>query len=314
MSTATRLRRLDETANITVIERSGHVSYANCGLPYFVGGVIEDEDDLLLQTPETPLRSLPARRAGRHRGRRHRCSRPRGHDPLHGRWSNRVDRIRQARLEPRCGSDPPAYTWLRPRASASDRRRCRTTRRRRRRDDRARPWSSARGSSASRPPRTSARKSIAVTVVEAADQVLTPLDPELAILVAAELVSHGVVVETGVAVTEVTASRGRSSRRPGDPRRPRGRVYRGPPRCPSGRDGGPRPRAQTGGIAVDEVNRTSDPDIYAVGDAVEKEDWVGGGSSLDRAGQRRQPSGTTGCRPHLWSSRAPASRRSARPS
>ena len=52
MSTATRLRRLDETANITVIERSSHVSYANCGLPYFVGGVIEDEEDLLLQTPE----------------------------------------------------------------------------------------------------------------------------------------------------------------------------------------------------------------------------------------------------------------------
>ena len=52
MSTATRLRRLDERAQITVIERSGHVSYANCGLPYFVGGVIEEEDDLLLQTPE----------------------------------------------------------------------------------------------------------------------------------------------------------------------------------------------------------------------------------------------------------------------
>ena len=52
MSTATRLRRLDESAQIIVLERSGHVSYANCGLPYFVGGVIEDEDDLLLQTPE----------------------------------------------------------------------------------------------------------------------------------------------------------------------------------------------------------------------------------------------------------------------
>ena len=50
MSAATRLRRLDEHASITVVERSGHVSYANCGLPYFVGGVIEDEDDLLLQT------------------------------------------------------------------------------------------------------------------------------------------------------------------------------------------------------------------------------------------------------------------------
>ena len=52
MSAATRLRRLDEEASIVVLERSGHVSYANCGLPYFVGGVIEDEEDLLLQTPE----------------------------------------------------------------------------------------------------------------------------------------------------------------------------------------------------------------------------------------------------------------------
>ena len=52
MSTATRLRRLDEHAQITVVEKSGHVSYANCGLPYFVGGVIEREEDLLLQTPD----------------------------------------------------------------------------------------------------------------------------------------------------------------------------------------------------------------------------------------------------------------------
>ena len=52
MSAATRLRRLDEQAEIVVLERSGHVSYANCGLPYFVGGVIEEEEALLLQTPE----------------------------------------------------------------------------------------------------------------------------------------------------------------------------------------------------------------------------------------------------------------------
>ena len=52
MSCATRLRRLDEEAWITVVERSGHVSYANCGLPYYVGGVIQDEEDLLLMTPE----------------------------------------------------------------------------------------------------------------------------------------------------------------------------------------------------------------------------------------------------------------------
>ena len=52
MSTATRLRRLDADASITVLERSGHVSFANCGLPYFVGGLIEEEEDLTLQTPE----------------------------------------------------------------------------------------------------------------------------------------------------------------------------------------------------------------------------------------------------------------------
>ncbi len=53
MSAATRMRRLDASAEIIVLEKSGHVSYANCGLPYFVGGVIENENDLLLQTPES---------------------------------------------------------------------------------------------------------------------------------------------------------------------------------------------------------------------------------------------------------------------
>ena len=47
------------------------------------------------------------------------------------------------------------------------------------------------------------------------------------------------------------------------------------------------------------MNQTSDRDIYAVGDAVEKEDWVGGGRLADRPGQRRQPPGPTGGRPHL---------------
>ena len=50
---AARLRRLDEQAEIVVFERSGYVSYANCGLPYYIGGVIEDRSDLTLQTPES---------------------------------------------------------------------------------------------------------------------------------------------------------------------------------------------------------------------------------------------------------------------
>lgn len=50
---AARIRRLDEQAQIVVFERSGYVSYANCGLPYYVGGVITDPAELTLQTPES---------------------------------------------------------------------------------------------------------------------------------------------------------------------------------------------------------------------------------------------------------------------
>ncbi len=50
---AARIRRLDEQAEIVVFERSGFISYANCGLPYYIGGVIEDPEDLTLQTPES---------------------------------------------------------------------------------------------------------------------------------------------------------------------------------------------------------------------------------------------------------------------
>ena len=58
-STGARLRRLDESAEIVVLERDHYVSFANCGLPYHIGGVIPDRDSLLLQTPES-LRSALA--------------------------------------------------------------------------------------------------------------------------------------------------------------------------------------------------------------------------------------------------------------
>ncbi len=52
-TTAARLRRLDESAEIIMFERGEHISYANCGLPYYVGGVIKERENLLLQTPES---------------------------------------------------------------------------------------------------------------------------------------------------------------------------------------------------------------------------------------------------------------------
>ncbi|MDY4575272.1 MAG: FAD-dependent oxidoreductase, partial [Intestinibacter sp.] len=50
---AARIRRLDENAEVVVFERSGHVSYANCGLPYYISGVISDSNALTLQTTES---------------------------------------------------------------------------------------------------------------------------------------------------------------------------------------------------------------------------------------------------------------------
>ncbi len=53
MSAAARLRRRDEAADIIVLERGSHVSFANCGLPYYVGGEIDDPAKLLLHTPQS---------------------------------------------------------------------------------------------------------------------------------------------------------------------------------------------------------------------------------------------------------------------
>src|ERR1035437_2449124 len=58
MSAAARARRLDESAEIIVFEKGPYVSFANCGLPYFVGGEITSREALLLHTPETLKSSL----------------------------------------------------------------------------------------------------------------------------------------------------------------------------------------------------------------------------------------------------------------
>lgn len=63
---AARIRRLDEQAEIVVFERSGYVSYANCGLPYYIGGVIRDRAELTLQTPESFFTRFRVRMKVRH--------------------------------------------------------------------------------------------------------------------------------------------------------------------------------------------------------------------------------------------------------
>ena len=53
MSAATRLRRLNEQAEIIVLEKGPYVSFANCGLPYYIGGDIKSRSKLILQSPES---------------------------------------------------------------------------------------------------------------------------------------------------------------------------------------------------------------------------------------------------------------------
>ena len=66
-SAAARLRRLDEDAEIILIERGEHISFANCGLPYYIGGEIKDKTRLTLQTPDSFHQRFNTKRSHFHR-------------------------------------------------------------------------------------------------------------------------------------------------------------------------------------------------------------------------------------------------------
>jgi NADPH-dependent 2,4-dienoyl-CoA reductase/sulfur reductase-like enzyme/rhodanese-related sulfurtransferase len=278
MSTATRLRRLDADATITVLERSGHVSFANCGLPYFVGGLIEEEEDLTLQTPEQLFDRfrLDARvndevvaidRVGHTVTARSTVT---GAETILG-YDKLVLSMGAAPVRPPI----PGYDRVRTLRTVEDAARLAS-------DVDVEPSTAVvigAGFIGLEMAENLVGQGIDVTVVEATPQVLPPLDPELAILVADDLVAHGVHVETGATVASVEDS----SVTLADGRvlaadlvvgaigvRPDVRLAE-----IAGLELGP-----SGGIAVSEANQTNDPDIYAVGDAVEKADAVSHATSL----------------------------------
>ena len=88
-STGARLRRLDESAEIVVLERGHYVSFANCGLPYHIGGEIPDRDSLLLQTPESLGRRVSRLTCGPGRT-----------------WSASTSTPRRSRCTTSCGTGP----------------------------------------------------------------------------------------------------------------------------------------------------------------------------------------------------------------
>ena len=278
MSTATRLRRLDADGEIIVLERSGHVSFANCGLPYFVGGLIEEEDDLTLQTPEQLFARfrLDVRvnsevvaidRAAHTVTTRSTLT---GAETVVG-YDKLVLSMGAAPVRPPI----PGYDRVRTLRTVEDAARLAS-------DVGVAPTTAVvigAGFIGLEMAENLVAQGIDVTIVEATPQVLPPLDPELAILVADELVAHGVHVETGATVL---------SRRDARSRSPTGGCS--PPTSSSAPSAcGPtspwpqRPAwswARAAASPSTTANQTNDPDIYAVGDAVEKPDAVSHATSL----------------------------------
>ena len=274
MSAATRLRRLDEGAEIVVIEAGAHVSYANCGLPYYAGGVIENRDALLLQTPE----SLHARFR------------------LDVRTRERVTAIDTAgkRITITVASgdtyaepydalvlSPGAKPFVPPIPGIE---RAHTLRDVTDVDALVADMADApsalvigAGFVGLEVAENLVHRGIAVTVVELAPQVLAPLDAEMAIRVQDRLEAHGVTVLTSANVTAIHADSATVSTTDGPREVAAGLVIAAigvRPETTLARDAGLDLSAQ-GGILVDEFLRTSAPEVYAVGDAASKRDALG---------------------------------------
>ncbi len=261
-----------------MLERSGHVSFANCGLPYFVGGLIDEEEDLTLQTPEQLFARfrLDARVHTEVTAIDRAAHTVTARSMLDGTEST----IGYDKLVLSMGAAPvrppiPGYDRVRTLRTVEDAARLAA-------DVDVAPATAVvigAGFIGLEMAENLVGQGLDVTVVEAAPQVLSPLDPELAILVADELVAHGVHVETGATVASVgkrtvTLADGRVL----DADLAVGAIGVRPDvhlAELAGLDLGP-----SGGIAVGDGNQTNDPDIYAVGDAVEKPDAVSHATSL----------------------------------
>ncbi|HEY5120312.1 MAG TPA: FAD-dependent oxidoreductase, partial [Acidimicrobiales bacterium] len=278
MSAATRLRRLDESAEIIVIERSAHVSYANCGLPYFVGGLIEDEESLFLQTPESlhdrfrlDVRVLSEALSIDTVARAVRVKDLTSDDE----YTLDYDKLI---LSPGASAVVPAIAGI---ERALTLRTVEDVERIVTRVD-ARPKSAVvigGGFIGVEVAENLVHRGIRTAIVEATPQLLAPLDPEMASLVAEEMQSHGVSLYLG---QTVEALDGACVQLAGGGQvaadlvilaigvRPDVSLARG-----AGIAIGER-----GGVLVDDFNRTSDPNVYAIGDAAEKHDSLDASAAL----------------------------------
>ena len=278
MSAATRMRRLDADAEIIVIEKSGHVSYANCGLPYYVGGVIEEEDALLLQTPA----SLHARfRLDVRIASEVESINPSARTLL---VKNELSGESYELSYDKLVMSPGASPVVPPIPGIERAMTLRTV------EDVEKIFNRV-----SQKPANAVvigggfigveiaenliHKGIKTTVVEAATQLLAPLDPEMATLVAKEMAKNNVELHLGASAQEITESTVVLSNGVVLPAEMIILAIGVRPDIKLAKEAG-LTIGTRGGIDVDDFNRTSDPDIYAVGDVAEKTDAIDGSSTL----------------------------------
>ena len=278
MSTATRMRRLDADAEIVVLEKSGHVSYANCGLPYYVGGVIEEEDALLLQTPESlhARFRLDVRIATEVMA----IDKDEKYVLIKNLLTKEESKISYDKLVLSPGASPvvPPVPGI-ERAMT-----LRTV------EDVEKIFERVQQKPATAVvigggfigveiAENLTHKGIKTSIIEAAPQLLAPLDPEMATLVAKEMRDNGVELHLGVSASSITSDAVVLSSGENVPAemiilaigvRPDTALAKA-----ADLEIGTR-----GGIRVDDFNRTSNHDIYAVGDAAEKIDALDGNATL----------------------------------
>lgn len=284
-SAAARARRLSEEAEIIMFERGEFVSFANCGMPYHIGGVIAERDRLLVQTPEslrkrfridvrTSTEVIRIDRAGKRVIARNLKTGAEDTEPYDA-----------LILSP--GAEP-----VRPNIPGVESSRVFTLRSLRDMDaikallDTERPARAViigAGYIGLEMTEALVERGVKIILIELMNQVMGPLDPEMAALLNQQLVLHGVDLRLGTSVTSLRDEGGGLA----------AVLSTGEtvacdfammtvgvrPDVKLARDAG-LAIGKTGGIITDEHMRTSDPDIYAVGDAVEVTDFVGGFKTL----------------------------------
>jgi NADPH-dependent 2,4-dienoyl-CoA reductase/sulfur reductase-like enzyme/rhodanese-related sulfurtransferase len=282
---AARARRLDENAEIILFERGEHISFANCGLPYYIGGAIKKRDSLLVTTPK-------ALNARYNIDVRIFCEvisidRENKHVTVKNIKADNTFQESYDKIILSPGADP-----IKPLVEGIDSdnifnlRNIPDTDRIKEFVDLNKPGSAVivgGGFIGLEMAENLMQRGVKVTIVEMLDQVMAPLDFEMAALVRAHMEEKGVVCQLGNGVKSFSENQGKIKVSTANGQdiecdmvvlsvgiKPENRLAKD-----AGLEIGGR-----GGIKVDAKMRTSDPDIYAVGDAVEITDFISGDRTM----------------------------------